>query len=68
MDANGEDRVPALFNEATAIAAEYVEWQERRDANRELLRNLARSGVLTPDEKEKVEELYPYRSTFKGQR
>lgn len=68
MNAGGGDRVPALFKEAAAIATEYVEWQERRDANRELLRNLSRSGVLTPDEKGKVEELYPYRSTFKGQR
>lgn len=62
------DRIAPLFSEANSLLSEYEDWQDRRDANREALRNLARAGILNGEEKERVDELYPYRASYKGSR
>lgn len=51
-----------LFDQADELRAEKVAVMEKQGANREILRNLAATELLTEDELTRLEELYPYRT------
>lgn len=61
MTPNGNDRLGNLFDEAFKLREEKTKLSERISANRESLRNLAGTGILSADEKKQVDELYPPR-------
>lgn len=51
-----------LFDQADELREEKVSVMEKQGANREILRNLAATGLLTEDEEARLEEIYPYRT------
>jgi len=51
-----------LFVLAETLREERQETLDKQKANREVLRNLDISGMLTEDESERLEELYPIRT------
>lgn len=51
-----------LFDQADQLREEKVAVMEKQAANREILRNLAATELLTEDELTRLEEIYPYRT------
>lgn len=55
-------KVSDLFDKADELAAEREETLEAQAANREILRNLDKSGMLSKAESDKLAEIYPVRT------
>jgi L-2-hydroxyglutarate oxidase LhgO len=51
-----------LFDQADELREQKVEVMNKQAANREILRNLAATELLTEDELTRLEEIYPYRT------
>lgn len=51
-----------LFDQADELREQKVEVMEKQAANREILRHLDASGLLTEDESARLEEVYPFRT------
>lgn len=51
-----------LFDQADELREEKVGVMEKQAANREILRNLDASGLLSEDESARLEEVYPFRT------
>lgn len=59
--------VEDLFNRAEELANERAATLEAQAANREVLRNLDKSGMLSEDESARLEEYYPVRTRTRGE-
>jgi hypothetical protein len=51
-----------LFDQADELREEKVAVMEKQAANREILRNLDASGLLSEDESARLDEVYPFRT------
>jgi len=58
----GNINTKQLFDQADQLREEKVAVMEKQAANREILRNLAATELLTEDELTRLEEIYPYRT------
>lgn len=56
---NSGDIVERLFDQAYAINEQQEEVNKQREGVRSSLRSLRAAGVLTPEQAEEVEQLYP---------
>jgi phosphoribosylanthranilate isomerase len=55
------DVVAMLFDDAENLSAQTDDLKDKREANRDALRTIARAGGLTPEQVEKMNTYYPPR-------
>lgn len=55
-----------LLDKATELQETYKDLLEERDANRKVLRDLVRQGLLSEDQQDMVDEIYPERAPRKS--
>jgi len=58
----GTINTKVLFDQADELREQKVSVMSKQAANREILRNLAATELLTEAELSKLEEIYPYRT------
>lgn len=58
----GTINTKVLFDQADELREQKVQVMEKQAANREILRNLAATELLTEAELSRLEEIYPYRT------
>lgn len=59
-------KVSDLFTKAEELIEERQATLEAQAANREILRNLDKSGMLSEEESARLEEIYPVRTRERG--
>lgn len=59
--------ISELFEKAHALIAEREATLTAQRANREVLRNLDLSGMLTKEQSSELEEIYPVRTRERGE-